>query len=274
VPVLKTGSYGIDYLDEGEGPAVVLVHSAASNNRQWRSLVEEHRHRYRFLAVNLFGYGATTPWTAGATQTMADQAGLVEALCDSVPGPVALIGHSFGGAVAAVAAASLQEKIGTLILLEANPFPVLEGADQQAAFDEITGLRGFIRLHGGRGDWDRVAGRFVDYWLGEGAWASLPDDRRAAFVNALPNNYHEWDAIMTMDVTPAAWHSIRANTLLLRARETPRSIRGIYRVLQDLCPHWEYREIAEGGHMAPVTRPDLVNPLCIAFLDRHHTGAD
>jgi len=29
---------------------------------------------------------------------------------------------------------------------------------------------------------------------------------------------------------------------------------------------WTYKEIAGGGHMAPLTRPDLVNPLVRSFL--------
>ena len=266
MPILKTGSYSLDYFDVGKGPVVVLIHSAASNNRQWRKIVEDHQSQYRFLAINLFGYGETTPWPSDARQTMADQVGLVEALCALVEEPLCIIGHSFGGAVAALAARALDEKVIGLVLLEANPFLLLASGKKHEAYDEIIDLRDFIQLHGTRGEWDKVAEYFVNYWLGEGAWVSLPADRKESFISALPNNFHEWNAIMTMDVGANVWQGIKATTLLVRARETPNSIKGIYEVLQKMCPHWEYQEVADGGHMAPVTRPDLVNPIIVEFV--------
>jgi hypothetical protein len=32
-------------------------------------------------------------------------------------------------------------------------------------------------------------------------------------------------------------------------------------------PHWHFHEIEAGGHTAPITRPDLVNPLIGKILD-------
>ena len=70
MPVLTQGTLHIDHSDAGAGPPVVLIHSSVSGNRQWRSLVEALRDRHRVLAVNLFGYGETTPWPAPARQTL------------------------------------------------------------------------------------------------------------------------------------------------------------------------------------------------------------
>lgn len=44
-------------------------------------------------------------------------------------------------------------------------------------------------------------------------------------------------------------------------------IREIAEILRQASPGWTYREIAGGGHMAPLTRPDLVNPAVAALLD-------
>ena len=62
MPVLESGRQRIDYLDEGSGPAVLLIHSASSSYRQWLPLIDGLRAHYRVLAINLFGYGQTTPW--------------------------------------------------------------------------------------------------------------------------------------------------------------------------------------------------------------------
>ena len=47
--------------------------------RQRRRLMSGLEDRFHFIAVNLFGYGRTPAWTNQRSQTLEDQAGLVEA---------------------------------------------------------------------------------------------------------------------------------------------------------------------------------------------------
>ena len=97
MPVLLRDGFRIDYTDEGAGEPVVLVHSSVSANRQWRALAQALSDRYRVLALNLFGYGETTPWPGTSPQSLYAQAQLVLALCAHADAPVHLVGHSFGG---------------------------------------------------------------------------------------------------------------------------------------------------------------------------------
>ncbi|NKB38446.1 MAG: alpha/beta fold hydrolase [Gammaproteobacteria bacterium] len=267
MPTIKSNQYSLEYQDSGNGPVVVLIHGAASNNRQWRQLHEAYRDQFRFLAPNLFGYGETSVWPSDRTQTILDQAGLIETLCSLVDGPLSIVGHSFGASVAAAAAHSLGEKVQKLVLLEANPFPLLKIEGQEAGREEIEALWKYIQKHSPRGEWTLVAERFVNYWMGEGSWSALSEERQQAFLLALPNNVHEWDTIMNMDVSESMWQGIKADTMFMRAQQTKQSIIGISAVLKSYCPHWQFQEVAEGGHMAPMTRPDLVNPLIIDFLN-------
>jgi pimeloyl-ACP methyl ester carboxylesterase len=269
MPILKSGLFNIDYVDAGSGPAVVLIHSSASNNKQWRRMIEENQHQYRFLAVNLFGYGDTTAWSEDLIQSIDDQVGLIEAVSELVNGQVCLVGHSLGGAVAAYSAMKLGEKISGIVLLEANPFPLLNNVEWQYAYNEIVALKDYVLLHGrDNNDWGKVGEKFVNYWIGEGAWALLSPQRQASFISALPNNRYEWDAVMQADVGEEVWKSISASTLVVRAKETTASTMGIYEIFQQICPHWEFQQVSEGGHMAPVTHPHLVNPIILGFLEK------
>jgi hypothetical protein len=54
---------------------------------------------------------------------------------------------------------------------------------------------------------------------------------------------------------------------VLSDRSTRASIREIVALLRQGCPGWTFRFLDEGGHMAPLTRPDLVNPIVAGFLD-------
>ncbi len=153
----------VDVLDTGSGPPVVLLHSSVSGNRQWKALTAELRDRHRVLAINLLGYGTTPPWPGGRPQRLTDQTALVHAVLADVDGPVALVGHSFGGAVAMRAAVELGDHVRALVLVEPNPFSLLAGAGRTDAFAEACALRDEVRRHGGAGEWAVVAERFADY---------------------------------------------------------------------------------------------------------------
>lgn len=63
------------------------------------------------------------------------------------------------------------------------------------------------------------------------------------------------------------WDRLPCATLMVSDPETVRPVREITNLLRKSCPTWMFREIAAGGHMAPITRPDLINPLVAKFLD-------
>jgi len=267
MPVLSKGSLEIDYTDDGQGPVVLLIHSSVSANQQWRALTDALKDRYRVLAINLFGYGETTPWPGTSPQSLYAQAQLVLALSEEVAGPIHLVGHSFGGSVALKAAMLLGPQVGRLILLEPNPFYLLKQNGRTRAFLESRGLRDHVKCFGSLEDWPRVAERFADYWLGDGAWSAMPDKRRAAFVEALPPNFYEWDAVMDEETTVEEWKCLTARTLVVSDQATRIPIREIVDIFAEACPHWSFHSVAEGGHMAPLTHPDLVNPVVREFLD-------
>lgn len=269
--MLSKGPLAIDHTDDGGGEPVVLIHSSVSANRQWRALIDVLKDRYRVLAINLYGYGETTPWPAAAPQSLYAQAQLVLALAEELGAPIHLVGHSFGGSVALKAARLMRPRAGKLILLEPNPFYLLRQHGCTKAWLECCTLRDHVRCYGALGDWPRVAERFADYWLGDGSWNGMPEKRRAAFAESLPPNFYEWDAVMEEETPLEDWAKLGARTLVVSDPSTRLPIRGIVALFAKACPHWTFRTISEGGHMAALTRPDLVNPIVRAFLDDEST---
>ena len=73
-----------------------------------------------------------------------------------VGAPLHLVGHSFGGSVALKVAGLLDSRVGSLILLEPNPFYLLRQNGRTEAFLESRSLRDHVQML-------RSAGR-----LGEG----------------------------------------------------------------------------------------------------------
>jgi len=245
----------------------MLVHSSVSGARQWRSLIDDLKTDFHVRAVNLFGYGKTPPWSAEAPQSLDDQARLVEAALPTNTDPVYLVGHSFGGSVAMKLAARLPGRVTRLVLLETNPFYLLKQAGQADAFAEAMDLRNCVKKFGALGEWAAAAERFADYWGGAGSWQGMPPERRNAFAEAMKPNYFEWDAVMGETTPVEQWARLLPRaTLVVSDPNTQFPIRKITALLRRSCPMWTYKEIAGGGHMAPLTRPDLINRIVRSFL--------
>lgn len=266
MPILESAKLRIDFNEAGAGEPVVLVHSSVSGNRQWKRMVEDLLPHYRVMALNLFGYGETSTWNGRSRQTMADQAGLVLRLVADIPGPVRLVGHSFGGSVACQAATLLGERVSHLCLFEPTLFHLLAQNGQREAYAEAMALRDFVRRHGGKGRWAAVAERFVDYWIGAGAWAEMATERRLAYMQLLRPNYHEWDSVDSHRTTIEELGRIRARAMMVYSPDARRPSREIAQLFRDQCPNWSVVRIADGGHMAPLTHPEVVNPLICGFL--------
>jgi hypothetical protein len=54
--------------------------------------------------------------------------------------------------------------------------------------------------------------------------------------------------------------------LFVSAADTWPPLRALTELFVKGCPHWTFAELPEGGHMAPLYRPDLVNPIICEFL--------
>jgi len=267
MPVIKAGAFDLDYTDTGSGPAVVLVHSSASGNRQWRALTESLKDRYRLIALNLFGYGKTSAWPGTRPLTAADQAELVAAAAALAPGPVALVGHSLGGAVALEAAARLTDRVRVLVAFEPILFNLLHVHGPAGAHHEIADLASRFIARAHAGDWNAAGELFIDYWAALGTWAAMPNERRQNTVEMLPAVVHEWSMAATGSRALDGWRAIDAPVHLIHAADTRAPTRAIVQLLAKTYPDWHLHEVPFGGHMAPLARPDLVNPLIAAALD-------
>lgn len=264
---MSTAPVEVDFLEAGSGPTVMLVHSSASGARQWRRLMDDLKVDFHVRAVNLFGYGKTPPWSIDRPQSLADQARLVEAALPANVDNIRLVGHSFGGVVAMKVAAGLSGRVSKLVLLETSPFYLLKQFCRMDAFNEAMELCDFIKTCGAVGEWMAAAERFSDYWNGAGAWQSMLPVRRYAFAQALQPLFFEWDAVMNETTPLEQWALLLPqDTLVVSDPNTVLPIREIIALLRRSCSAWTYKEIAGGGHMAPLTRPEIVNPLVCDFL--------
>lgn len=99
-----------------DGETVLVVHGVTGHGRRWRPLAEDHLPEVRIVAPDLLGHGHSSwaaPWTIER-----QVAGLVEVLDEHTSGPVVVVGHSYGGALALALAATAPERVRGLVLLD------------------------------------------------------------------------------------------------------------------------------------------------------------
>ena len=260
--------------EAGAGVPIVCIHASASSSSQWRPLMDRLAGRFRTLAVDLYGSGKSPDWPAERPLTLADEVALLEPIFGSVGDRFHLIGHSYGGAVALKAALAGPERLRSLVLFEPVLFGLLNADDPgQPAAREITAVRDDTTAAVDRGDLDAAGARFVDYWVGAGAWASMPDERRRLVATAMRTVKSEWHAAFDESTPLSAFGALDVPTLCLVGSDSPASSRAVAHLLAKTVPRVTEVEIEGVGHMGPVTHPDRINALIEGHLEQLTSGA-
>jgi len=108
----------IHYLDEGTGPALLLVHGLGGQMHNFtHSLLGKLRHDFRVVILDRPGSGHSTR-PAEASATISAQARIISRFCEALKlGRPLIVGHSLGGAIALALALNHPEQVAGLALL-------------------------------------------------------------------------------------------------------------------------------------------------------------
>jgi pimeloyl-ACP methyl ester carboxylesterase len=177
-----------DCIDTGTGPfTVVLLHSSMSSKSQWRGLADALRCTARVIAPDLLGYGAAPMPADGAAFTLDHEVERLLALLQQrgVQGPLHLVGHSYGGAVALRLAPALGRRLQGLTLYEPTAFHAVP-APHARQLDEVRAVAAALQLAGDGVQAAAAVERFIDFWNEPGSYAALPPARQAGFVALAP----------------------------------------------------------------------------------------
>lgn len=116
--MIEVNGQALHILDEGQGPALILLHGANSNLRDFASsLLPRLKDDFRVIAIDRPGYGHS-PRAPGDWQDPAALARLVLDAAEQLGAqrPI-LLGHSWAGSVVMAAAVHEPERLGGGILL-------------------------------------------------------------------------------------------------------------------------------------------------------------
>ncbi len=246
------------YREAGDGEPIVLLHCSSGSSGAWLPVIDRLRHDYRILAPDLLGYGRSAPWPRDAVLAPAEELGVVSALLDVVGRPVHLVGHSYGGTVALDAARRFTRHVASLTLIEPVAFHLLRRADEPDGWREIAVLAERHLALVSEGQIAPAAEAFITYWMGPKAWQQLPDATRDSAVRAAAKVAAEWRLMFAAEEDLEAIAAIDMPTLLVCGARTRRPARQVVEILRQALPRARLGEIADAGHMSPLTHPAAV----------------
>jgi pimeloyl-ACP methyl ester carboxylesterase len=168
----------------GTGPGVMCLHSNASTSAQWARLMACLAPTFRVSAVDLYGAGGSPSWPHPGPLRLNDEVDLIESVL-SEAAPLALVGHSYGAAVALVAALRNPGRVRAVALYEPTLFALIDA--KQARPNNADGIRNAVaRAKEAVASYDThlAAEVFVDYRSGPGAWATIPAQRNLEWLEA------------------------------------------------------------------------------------------
>ncbi|HVD01064.1 MAG TPA: alpha/beta fold hydrolase, partial [Candidatus Dormibacteraeota bacterium] len=114
---VRIGGRRVRYEDQGQGPAVLLLHGIGHSLRNWfRTVPALTQAGFRAIAIDTPGFGYSE-----APDTILDEDGTTAFLTDFLDtfylDKVHLVGHSLGGALATVLALHRPERVARLALV-------------------------------------------------------------------------------------------------------------------------------------------------------------
>ncbi|MEH0935955.1 alpha/beta fold hydrolase [Micromonospora psammae] len=252
------------YDERGAGSPVVLLHAGIADRRMWREQLPQLAERHRVIAVDLRGYGdSELPSTPFAHHD--DVVALLDALDIE---RAALVGCSFGGAVAVDTALTHPDRVSALALLGT----AVSGHEWSEETEEL-----WERLVGevDPEDFTASAAGEVRFWVvGPGRRPEDVDGELIAFAEAMDQRAlaaeRALSAVDVADLDPPAIErlgELRMPVLVTAgAADVPDITRLADRIAAEAPGAVRLPDVPDAAHLLPLERPGPVNAALLDFL--------
>ena len=230
---------------------VVLLHSALGDSRLWRRQIDVLRKEFDVVAPDLPGWGTT----ALPTEAFSFVDGVAAEL------PAALVGNSFGGAVALRTALAHQDKVERLALVGSG-LPAWDWTEEMR--DYFTAEEDAIEA----GDLDAATEINLEFWVAPAHRDEVrPQQRRALELQT----EHDEPEVLWPDMAPLS--TLRIPTLVVVGEDDKADFRAIAQHLAEEIPDADLAIVPGAGHLVGVDQPEELNALLLEFLTEDARGS-
>jgi pimeloyl-ACP methyl ester carboxylesterase len=257
---------------ERDKTCVVALHCSLGSGRQWKTLADELGRSHRFFAPDISGYGANT-CALDLPLTLAEEVRCLSGTLNDAEGPIHLVGHSYGGAIAfRIATASpFAHRVRSLTLIEPVLPTLLRESDADrrlhARFAQVTRD---VTEDIWNGSVLEAIDMFTAFWNGSGPQDPAPAGVRLRMIERADKLVFDFQAAFAEENVATAAASLRVPTLLLSGGLSPYFTQRIVQRLGAIIDGAEVRHLPAAGHMLPLTHASTINPT----IARHIARAD
>jgi non-heme chloroperoxidase len=262
----------LSVLDRGHGTPIVFVHGAVADYRVWETQVKSLAASHRAVAYSLRHHFPNSHRGEIHDYTTLTHAEDLAALLRTLGEPrVHLVGHSFGGRVAALAAMRHPKLIRSLVLAEPSIFTFLPAqpaaANAMATHRELAdNLLAKVLNQGG----PEAAAAFIDAMAAPRVFSEFPARLREI---VLANAHTLRPLLLSRLAEPAGLFrdlpELKLPVLLVEGELSPQLFKLAVVGLRTALPHADHATMRGVAHGLHVEAPRFFNDLLRRFLARH-----
>ncbi|MGY4424399.1 pimeloyl-ACP methyl ester carboxylesterase [Bradyrhizobium sp. JR6.1] len=249
--------------------SVVALHCSLGSGRQWTKLAGALSGT-PFMAPDISGYGVAAcgrDWP----RTLDGEIARLEPWLAKARGPIHLIGHSYGGAIAfrLATASPYAQRIRSLTLIEpVLPTLLREGGADVRLYDRFARIAQVVSQDVFDGAVLEAVEAFTAFWAGSGPREQFSPSGRLRMIEQADKLPYDFNAALDLDGVAAAAAALRVPTLLVSGGLSPYVTQRIVAKLAAIIDGAEVRHLPAAGHMLPVTHAERVNPEILRHIWR------
>jgi pimeloyl-ACP methyl ester carboxylesterase len=248
---------------------VIALHCSLGSGRQWTRLTEALGPGYRVIAPDIAGYGENSG--VDLPSTLADEVAFLLDRIGGADGPIHLVGHSYGGAIAfkMATASPLAGRVRSLTLIEpVLPTLLKENAADRRLHDLFAQLARNVSADLWRGMSIEAVDRFMSYWNGSAAAEPLSAEAKLRMIAHIDKLAYDFAAALSEDDVGIAAAGIKVPTLLFSGGLSPYMTQRIVGRLSSIIEGAGTHHLPAAGHMLPLTHARQIYPQISAHIAR------
>jgi pimeloyl-ACP methyl ester carboxylesterase len=251
---------------------VIALHCSLGSGRQWARLADELGGSYRLIAPDISGYGDNRG-SIILPMTLADEVACLRERIDQAEGPLHLVGHSYGGAIAfkLATASPFASRVRSLTLIEpVLPTLLAESGADRRLHELFAQFARRIQVDLWKELPMEAIDKFMSFWNGSAPAEKLAPEARLRMIAHAEKLAFDFRAVLSEENVGAAAAKIRVPTLLFSGGLSPYLTQRIVGRLASVIAGADARHLPAAGHMLPVSHGRLINP----EIARHIAHAD